>query len=312
MLKIQSNIPLAPLTTFKIGGPAKFFYRVSSAKEIKEALKFAQEKNLPYFILGGGSNLLIADEGFPGLVIKNEMSDIFLASKGEALRAYSGTKLQELVDFTISHGLFGMHKLTGIYGTVGGAIFGNTGAYGQTISDYLIKVAALDPKTGEVIELNKDQCGFDYRDSEFKRNHLIILEVYFQLPKGDIKALQTEAQELLKQRVAKLPFTLKCPGSFFKNIPVKDIPTESLKLIPQEKITFDKVPVAVLLEMVGAKRQRKGNIQVSETHANLIFNTGEGKASDVYKLAQDLIKAVRERFGITLEPEVQFINVPLK
>lgn len=310
MLNIKEDISLAQFTTFQIGGPAKHFCTAESIEDLKEALAWAKKENLPYLIIGGGSNLLISDEGFPGLVIKNEMVQVHLGTRGRTLRACAGTNLQNLVDFTISHGLANMQKLIGIYGTLGGAIFGNAGAYGQTISDYLIKVVSLNPTTNQIINFTKEQCEFGYRESAFKRNGCIILEAHFKLPQGDAQALQSEAKEILSQRIAKFPFTLKCPGSFFKNIPVANIPAESLKLIPQGKITFEKIPAAVLLDLVGAKGQRTGDIQVSEDHANLMINTREGKALDVYNLAKDLIKKVKEKFNITLEPEVQLINLP--
>lgn len=310
MLNIKQNVPLALFTTFQIGGPAKYFCRVESIENLKEAIAWTKKENIPYLIIGGGSNLLISDEGFPGLVIKNELTGINLASRGPTLRAYSGNKLQELVDFTTRNGLSGLQKLTGIYGTVGGAVFGNAGAYGQTISDYLITVVALDPKNGWIIRLTKEQCGFSYRESVFKKNSHIILEAHFKLLALQGPTLQEEALELIAQRTAKFPPTLKCPGSFFKNISVEDISAESLKLIPRDKITYNKVPAAVLLDLVGAKGQRVGDIQVSESHANLIINTGEGKALDVYNLAKDLMKKVQDKFGIKLEPEVQFINLP--
>ncbi len=309
-MDIQQNIPLAPLTTFKIGGPAKYFCKVKSLEDLKEALLWVEEKKLPYFILGGGSNLLISDEGFSGLVIKNEISNIIL--ENNIVKSGSGTPLVNLIAFTTEHGLEGLQKLTGIYGTVGGALFGNAGAYGQTISDYLTEVVFLNNM--ELETWDKEKCQFGYRDSVFKKNSYIILEACFKLPQGDTQILQKEIAELVTQRQAKFPSTLKCPGSFLKNIPVENISADpanaGLKLILQDKIVHGKVPAAVLLDLVGAKGRKIGEIKVTDYHANLIINESHGKAQDVWQLAHDLVQAVKEKFAITLEPEVQFINLP--
>lgn len=305
MINLQENISLKEFTTFDIGGPAKYFCKAETVDDLKEALAYAHENNLPYFILGGGSNLLISDEGFPGLVIKNEISSLTL--EDNIIKAGSGVPLSSLINFAIKHNLSGLEKLTGIYGTVGGAVFGNAGAYGQTISDYLTEVICLQDQ--KVVTLSKEQCQFGYRDSAFKKNKNIILEAHFKLLASQGVPLQAQVQELISQRQTKFPTSLKCPGSFFKNIPV-DPADAGLKLIPEDKINHGKVPAAVLLELIGAKGKKVGNIQVSENHANLILNVGNGKASDVWQLAHDLSQAVKEKFGIDLEPEVQFINLP--
>ena len=143
MLKIQKNVSLKKFTTFALGGPAKFFTEAFTQSNLIQAINFAKENDLPYFILGGGSNLLISDAGFPGLVIKNGIAGI--KQKNQSVVVGSGTILQELVNFTIRNHLAGMDKLYGIPGTVGGAIFGNAGAYGQTISDYITRVLIFDP-----------------------------------------------------------------------------------------------------------------------------------------------------------------------
>lgn len=306
VINFQQNISLKHLTTFEIGGPAKYFCQAKSPDDLKEALLWAKGEKLPFFILGGGSNLLISDEGFPGLVIKNEISGLIL--ENNLIKAGSGTPLANLINFAVQQNLSGLEKLTGIYGTVGGAVFGNAGAYGQTISDYLTEVVCL--KDGKIITLSKNECQFDYRESAFKGNSYIILEAHFQMPKGDAQILQKEVQELIPQRQAKFPPSLKCPGSFFKNIPVEKIPADKLKLIPQDKIAFGKVPAAVLLDLAGAKGEKVGEIKVTDYHANLIINEGGGLAKDVWQLAHELVLTVEEKFGIILEPEVQFINLP--
>ena len=333
-MKIINDFPMSKITTLEIGGPAKEFVTVRTEGELIEATKFAKENSLDFLVIGGGSNLLVSDEGIDKLIIKNEVSGIQLTngntpgvesevSSGShtgsehVLTVKSGTPLQELVDFTISHGLSGLQKLTGIPGTVGGAIYGAAGAYGQEIIDHLIEVKVLNPgviaseakQSNKIMFLTKEQCGFDYRDSSFKRNGLIILEVTFQLEKGDPEKLRKEADEILEKRLTKYPKGIKCPGSFFKNIVAETLPEEILDKVPPEKIAYGKIPAGALLEEVGAKGDKLDGIEIASYHANLFINKGNGKASDFYNLAKKYWKKVKEKYDISLEPEVQLINL---
>lgn len=304
VISVQKNIPLSHYTTFEIGGPAKFFVQVSTKFELIEAINFAKEKNLPYLVIGGGSNLLISDEGFSGLIIKNSINSI--DQKGTTITVGSGTTLTELINFTVENGLGGLEKLIGIPGSVGGAVYGNAGAYGQTICGNIIEVHALD--NGQEIILSKTECEFSYRDSNFKRNHLIILEIVFKLPKADPNILREEMDNTLMDRLKKYPQSLRSAGSFFKNIPVGKVTSESLKLIPEDKINHGKIPVGFLLEAVGAKNESLEDIKVLQNHANTIINTGNGSYYNVLKLAEILAKKVKDKFGIDIEPEVQIIS----
>lgn len=310
-MQFQQNYPLSQITTLGIGGPVKKFVKVSSSEELIAAIQYAKEDSLEYIVIGGGSNLLIADEGVDKLIIKNNIVGI-TTSKVDPdsfeVKVKSGTVLQNLVDYSISKGLAGLQKMTGIPGTLGGAVFGNAGAYGQTISDHITIVAAYDGN--QIITLSKDQCEFNYRDSGFKRNQYTILEVTFQLEKDDPKTLQQEADEVLEKRLVKYPPGIKCPGSFFKNIVADTLPREILEKIPQEKIIFGKLPAGFLLEQVGAKGQKLGDIEIADYHGNLFINRGGGNAQDFYNLAKEMSQKVQEKFGITLEPEVQLINLP--
>lgn len=306
--RLQENIPLKNFTTVKIGGPAKAFIETKTEQELKLIIQLAQEKNIPFLVIGGGSNLLVSDTGIDCLVIKNAVSGI--EKSADELIVKSGTFLQAVVNFSINQGLGGMQKLTGVPGTVGGAIYGNAGAYGQAVSDHLIKVVCLDPKNQTLITLTKDQCLFTYRHSDFTTNNLIILETHFKLEPGDKQILIQEAKKIISERMAGYSWDLKCPGSFFKNVLVTTVPADKLNLIPQEKIINNKVPVGFLLESVGVKGQKQGHIQISPKHANLFINLGEGKATDFYSLVKLCAQKVKEKYGITLEPEVQLINLP--
>ena len=309
MLEFEDNYPLSKLTTLQIGGPAKKFVTVTTQEELIEAIKSAKSHQLPYLVIGEGSNLLVSDEEINKLIIQNRIAAIS-HPRGVTLLVKSGTPLQNLVDYTIIHGLSGLQKLAGIPGTVGGAVYGNAGAYGQSISDHINKVSALNPDKLTIEQFSNPQCRFDYRDSIFKQNKYTLLEVTFKLENGDPETLQQEASEILSKRLVKYPPGIKCPGSFFKNIIAQTLPKEILEKIPQEKIVYGKLPAGVLLETVGAKGQSIDGIQISPNHANLFINQGTGTAQAFYNLAKEYAQKVKEKFNITLEPEVQLINLP--
>ncbi|MBI3103591.1 UDP-N-acetylmuramate dehydrogenase [Candidatus Daviesbacteria bacterium] len=334
-MQFEDNYPLKNVTALKIGGPAKKFVSINTIDELKEAINYAKQNRMEFLVIGGGSNLLVNDKGVDKLIIKNEIVEITTSKVGPdsfEVKVKSGTVLQELVDYTIEHGLSGLHKMTGIPGTVGGAVYGNAGAYGQTISDHIVEVTTINPSVIPASEpesiqiygsrvkpapsevegygMTKEACEFNYRDSVFKRNHFIILEVTFQLEKGDTKTLQQEAGEVLQKRLIKYPPGIKCPGSFFKNIVADTLPKKILDKIPSEKIVYGKLPAGALLEEVGAKGDSLDGIYIADYHANLFVNNGGGSAKAFYDLAKKYADKVYQKFGIKLEPEVQLINLP--
>lgn len=305
-MQFEENFSLKNITTLQIGGPARLFAVVTTQEELVETIQYVIQNDIPYLVIGGGSNLLVADEGVNKLIIKNEIEGITKLVR--FLKVKSGTPLQHLVDYSIAQGLSGLQKLTGIPGSVGGAVFGNAGAYGQIISDYLREVICWNGN--QIISLQEDECEFEYRDSVFKKNNYTILEIVFKLDVGKSKDLRKEADEILEKRLVKYPKGIKCPGSFFKNLVAEKLPKEILKNIPKEKIVYGKLPAGSLLEEVGAKGDSLGNIEIADYHANLFVNKGGGKALDFYTLAKKYHKLVKEKFNISLEPEVQLINLP--
>lgn len=309
MLKFENNYPLSKLTTLQIGGPAKKFVTVTTQEELIEAIRYAKNHQLPYLVIGEGSNLLVSDEEINKLIIQNRIAAIS-HPRGVILLVKSGTSLQNLVDYTIIHGLSGLQKLAGIPGTVGGAVYGNAGAYGQSISDHINKVSALNPAKLTIEQFNNPQCRFDYRDSIFKQNKYTLLEVTFKLENGDPETLRQEASEVLSKRLVKYPPGIRCPGSFFKNLIVSEIPSKILEKIPQDKIIYGKLPAGSLLEAVKAKGGSLDGIEISPNHANLFINRGGGTARAFCELAKMYALKVKEKFDITLEPEVQLINLP--
>jgi len=204
-------------------------------------------------------------------------------------------------------GYVGMEKMTGIPGTVGGAVYGNAGAYGQVVSDKLLRVKVFDGK--KVTWVPKKLCKFGYRESIFKKNKWVLLEAEFLFnSRVDPAELKKAAADTLTLRLKKYKPGLKCPGSFFKNIEVKDLTREQLVKIPKEKIVYEKVPAGYLLEEVGAKGKKLGKILIADFHANLFINTGGGNPTDFYNLAKTYAEKVEEKFGIKLEPEVQLVG----
>lgn len=301
---MDSTLNFSKLTTLEIGGPIKDLIITQTTEELIETLRKHQGEK--FLVIGGGSNLLVSDEGYEGLVIKNAISGI--NEDSGMIRVAAGTPLQEIVDFTIRQGLSGIQRMTGIPGTVGGAVYGNAGAYGQTISDYIEKVICFDGE--DIKELSKEECGFSYRDSQFKISGFTIVEVFFKFTKADPQELEKESSETLEKRLAKYPPGIKCPGSFFKNVLVENLTTEQRALIPEEKDTFGKIPAWYFLDEVEARGAQRGQIKIADFHGNLFMNLGEGKASDFYDLAKEYADKVKEKFGIQLEPEVQLINLP--
>ena len=303
--EVLTNEPLSKHTTLAIGGPASIFIKVKLDTELISAINKAKELKVRFLVIGDGSDLLITDKGYDGLVISNEIIGI-KATRGKFI-VKAGTPLQKLVDLVSEKGYAGLEKMTGIPGSVGGAIYGNAGAYGQTVSDNISRVKAFDGK--ELKWLTLDECRFNYRESIFKRNKWTILEGVFDFKvKSEAKILKKIKDETLSLRLAKYKPGLKCPGSYFKNILASDLTPEQLAKIPREKIVYGKVPAGYLLEAVGAKGKKRGKILIADYHANLFINTGGGNASDFYKLAQKYADKVEEKFSIRLEPEVQLIG----
>lgn len=306
-MQLQDNYPLKNATTLGIGGPAKKFAEVNSQEELIEAIKYAKTENLEYLVIGGGSNLLVSDERINYLVIKNNITGIEPAGL-RMLTVKSGTPLQELVDYSVQNSLSGLQKLTGIPGTLGGAIYGNAGAYGQAIADHIIEVTAYDEEN--IVTLSKNECEFDYRFSIFKKNGFIILSAKLQLETGDKQSMDMEVKKVTWKRFVKYPPGIKSPGSFFKNIVANTLSKEILDKIPADKIIYGKLPAGTLLEEVKAKGQKLDGIEIASYHANLFINTGNGTAKAFYTLAKQQVQKVKDKFGITLEPEVQLINLP--
>ena len=304
-LTVLSGAPLADRTRFGIGGPARFFAETGCHGAFAAALGAAREAALPTIVIGGGTNLIVSDEGFAGLVLRYTEREIRAA--GDLLTAGSGAVLDMVVDFANCRGLAGLETFAGIPGWLGGAVYGNAGAYGHAIGERVERVAFFDGES--VRDLDAAGCEFAYRESVFKRRKdWIVLSATLRLAPGDAAALAASSASIRATRDAKFPPTMKCAGSVFKNLLLRDLPPAVAALIPAAVVREGKVPAAWFLEQVGAKGIRRGDIMVADYHANLIFNTGAGSARDLCALIADLKRRVRARFGIALEEEVQYVG----
>ncbi len=308
-LNIQKNIPLAPLTTFKIGGPAKFFVEVSSEEELIEALQYARNNNLQFFVLGGGSNILVSDEGFDGLVIKIKFIEFNVDIEKNKITAGAGVPLSKVVRDSIANNLTGMEWAAGIPGTIGGAIRGNARAFGKNTGMTIESVSVLDINEMKEYVCAKEGCQFEYFGSIFKlKPNLIILSTIIKLEKGNKDKSWSEAMNIVKKRNVMHPQE-SSPGSFFLNPVVAD---EKLR-IKFEKDTGkvlgdEKIPAGWLIEEAGLKGKRMGGVMVSEKHANFVVNLGEGKAQEVVMLASLIKMKVRDEFGVQLKEEIQYVG----
>ncbi len=305
---IKNDFPTSLVTTFGVGGSVANYIKVTTPEELVAAVQAAQEFNFPYQVMAGGSNLVFPDQTLEKLLIhieSNPKSKTALQISGTTVVCEAGVSLSKLITTSMKHDLAGLEALSGIPGTLGGAVVGNAGAYGQTISDYLESVTIFDGKDIRVI--SKADCEFSYRDSVFKHHTWLVLSATFKLTPGDGKALVQKSKSIIKIRNKKYPPGLKCPGSFFKNVLVKNVSKESLNKIDQTKIIDGKIPTGWLLEHVGAHREKEGGVYIPDYHGNLLVNDGTGTYADVIKLAARLKAKVKRRFGIELEEEVRYM-----
>ncbi len=295
--RLQKDVPLAPFTTFHIGGPAQLFLEANDEAELAAAVRLALAKDVPFFLLGGGSNLVISDRGIEGLVIRNRAREGHIVDAAAGLlTASSGHTLWDVVQLAQRSGLTGFETLAGIPGSIGGALYGNAGAYGKCIGDLLVAADVLDPSNGQIQRVDPSFFEFGYRTSALKRKPGIILRATFRLNQGDPKGILAQMDDILAQRHTKHPPSeVGCAGSFFKNLDPN--PGEARRRAAGE-----------VLEKAGAKELAVGGASVYAKHANFIVNYGKATAADVKNLAFLLKTRVQEMFGIELHEEVLYVG----
>ena len=300
-LRIQE--PLRHHTTFKIGGPADYFVAARTTDELVRALRGAHELAVPVFLLGGGSNLLVSDEGFRGLVVRNAIED--MEFDGTAVQVGCGRDFLQLIEACRDRSIAGLAFAAGIPGSVGGAIYGNAGCYGQDIGTFIVECTIATPD-GSVVETRpRDWFEFAYRDSRLKREPRVLLTCLLHLRPGNQEEIAAEVEEKLEIRRVKHPQWRSEPtaGSYFKNLP-PDWQVPGAKHSPGTR----RVPAGQLLDECECRGLRIGDAMVFEKHANIIVNAGRASARDVLDLAEEMKRRVREKFGVTLEEEVMFLG----
>lgn len=280
--------PMSRHTSYRIGGPADVMVCPRTVRGIQTALRVARKYGAPVFILGGGSNLLVRDGGLRGLVLNLYGSLKEIRAEGEAVTAGAGAKVTALVNFCARRGLAGLEPMAGVPGSVGGAVKGNAGAFGATISDHLAAVRVLE-LTGEERVLNREALRFAYRQSSLTEGEVLV-SATFRLRRADAAALQQKVAQILAERKAKQPVEWRSAGSVFKNPPGEF--------------------AGRLIEGAGLKGTRVGDAMISPKHGNFFLNLGRATAKDVLALIALAQERVRERTGVSLELEVRVVGEP--
>lgn len=285
--KVLLQEPMSRHTTFRIGGPADVFLIPESMEDMGEGIRICREENLPYFILGNGSNLLVSDQGYRGVVIQTYKNMAKIQVEGTSIRAQSGASLSAVAAAAREASLEGFEFAAGIPGTLGGAVVMNAGAYGGEMKDVL-KEATVLTKEGEIKRIPLEELELGYRTSVVKTAGYIVLEAVISLEKGDQEAIRGRMQELAKKRISKQPLEYPSAGSTFKR--------------PEGYFA------GKLIMDAGLRGYQVGGAQVSEKHCGFVINAGNATAQDVCTLMQDVQQKVMEKFGVKLEPEVRFLG----
>lgn len=292
--RVERDRPLGPLTTFRIGGPADLFVEPRSEDELVFCLRTASRHAVPVTVLGGGSNVLVADRGVRGLVLRPQDRRIVLESPGR-VRAAAGVTINGLVRWMIGHGLSGLEAWAGTPGTVGGGIYGNAHYGGRLLSEHVVSVRLATP-SGDVVNVPADQMAFAYDRSRLQESGEILLSAVFAAAPGQPDALRATARESLAYRKRTQPLAAPSAGCIFRNPEPEDLPED----IPAS--------AGALIDRAGLKGACEGGAMVSPTHANFIVNAGDATAADIRRLVERCRMAVERRFGIRLLEEIVYIG----
>jgi UDP-N-acetylmuramate dehydrogenase len=294
--RIHRQAPLAPWTTFKVGGPAEYLLLAGSSDELRRAIAVAADAGLPLTVLGGGSNVLVADAGVPGLVVRVHGGRIVPVSGG-CIRADAGVTINGLVRWTVAHGYAGLEAWAGTPGTVGGAMYGNAHFRGRNIGD-LVDRAVLATRRGTISEVLGRDLAFAYDYSRLQRTGEVVLSVDFHVTPGRPDELRAVARESLGYRKRTQPLALPSAGCIFQN------PNPAADRVP------DGVPCSAgaLIDRSGLKGAREGAARVSPTHANFIVNEGGATAADIRRLIDRCRDAVQTQSNVTLREEIVYLG----
>ena len=285
--RVLVDEPMKRHTTFRIGGPADFFLLPSTVDEVRGILEICREEELPYFILGNGSNLLVSDKGYRGVIIQLYRNFSNISVEGNEICASSGALLSQIAAAARNASLTGFEFAGGIPGTLGGAVFMNAGAYGGELKDVL-KEAVVMTEQGEILTLPVEKLDMGYRTSRIKKAGYLVLEARLVLEQGDMDKIRDITKDLTEKRVSKQPLEYPSAGSTFKR--------------PEGYFA------GKLIMDAGLRGYQVGDAQVSEKHCGFVINKGNATAADVLTLIENVREKVQELFGVTLEPEVKFLG----
>lgn len=284
--RIFEKEPMKKHTTFRVGGPADVLIQPRK-EEVPGVLEFCRRREVPFYVIGNGSNLLVGDKGIRGVVLEMSAGEEAVTVKGRVLRAAAGVMLSKAANVAAAAGLTGMEFAAGIPGTVGGAVVMNAGAYGGEMKDILVSVTVVD-EHGTTKEVKTGDLELGYRQSNVLKNHWIVTEAVFQLAEGEEAAIREKMNTLAEQRREKQPLQYPSAGSTFKR--------------PEGYFA------GKLIMDAGLRGYRAGGAQVSEKHCGFVINSGEATASDIRRLMEEVIAEVERQFGVTLEPEVKMLG----
>lgn len=293
---------LAKYTTFKVGGEADRFIEVTETDKLVQLLNYLTGEGIEFFILGGGSNVLLPDEGLRDVVIRIKTSAVSV--DGSTVMAEAGVLFGALSTTAVQHKLTGLEWSAGLPGTVGGAVRGNAGAMGSDVAHCVSKVRIW--RDGEVVDITPEECAFGYRDSMFKHSTDVVLAAWFTLAPGDSKASLMQMQDILKKRAGHYP-PFPSAGSFFKNILIKDWPKDG-KALPSEFVAQGRVPAGWLNEQCGLKGFAVGGAMVSKEHGNFLINYKNATQDELRQVVEEVKSRVYTNFGVELEEEVHIIT----
>lgn len=284
---VRLHEPMKKHTTFRIGGPADYYLCPHSTEEMQKILQICRENNIEFFILGNGSNLLVSDKGYRGVVIQlwKNFSDI--ETEDNTITVKAGALLSKVAAEALEESLTGMEFASGIPGTMGGAVMMNAGAYGGEMKDIIREVTVLT-REGELLTLSKEEMNFGYRTSVVKEKGYVVISAELQLRKGDREEIRKVMDELKERRVTKQPLDMPSAGSTFKR--------------PEGYFA------GKLIMDAGLRGFSVGGAQISEKHCGFVVNKGDATAADVLGLIGEVQKRVQEKFGVALEPEVKFLG----
>lgn len=307
-LNLKENEPLSKHTNFRIGGPARWFGEARSREEFDELVRFAAEKGVPWHVIGGGSNTLASDEGFPGVVIQMAIRGVTI--DGTTVVAEAGAMSAAVARQTADAGLQGMEWAISLPGTVGGAARGNAGCFGGEMKDVVRSVTVVC--NGEVVERPTADLHFGYRESAIKHSQDVILSVTMELKPGDREALLKKLDDTLARRKASQPLYAGSAGCMFKNYDATEEDLQRLAkeydVLPPEMLASRRVSAGWLIDKLGLKGTRIGNAQISPEHGNFIMNLGNATASDVVQVVALVKTRARNQVGIQLQEEVQYLG----